>query len=229
MALSVTAAAVLVGCGAAQPSSGERTRLTSEVAANLRTLGVPSDVAACAVQQGRGLPLASLRQVAQVSSSPVPTTGELERLLTTCVQQGREVAALRALWIQKALHDEPAWVPLVFRTCVAQKVNATEPGELVPLLFGASAAKASAQGDQLAITISNQCLEAPAVLDVLLTPIEQGHYSPAFKACAIRKIKAAWPKIVNKLASLSSAAQESQGAALGRSAAAACEASGAIP
>lgn len=253
--LAVAAAAVLAACGSSTSSTGssasktgssasntERTRLTTELSAQLKTAGVPSDLATCVTLQSRGLPLGSVRELVRAGSdAPAATDRTGNRVFATCVAQGAGVAPLRAAMVQKIRQDMPSTLPAPFTTCIEQKANAVRPSELASLLFGASATQsgsAQTRGRQFGVRIAKQCVREPAMrsvlLGVLLRPVERGlnagHYSTAFKSCLLGKVRRIpWSGLLRVVMSGRASAERSFGVQFGRKAAEACVASGAKP
>jgi hypothetical protein len=130
-------------------------------------------------------------------------------------------------------------MPAALTTCVEQKVNAIRPGELASLVFGASATQpgdAEARGERLGVVFAEQCFVEPEMRPVLLGlflgPVERGlnagHYPSAFKRCVLGKLREVASSELVRMAA-DPAALRSFEVELGRSAAAACIASGAKP
>lgn len=236
--LAAAAMAALVAACGSSASSTERTHLTHKLTTQLRTAGVPSDLASCVTQQSRGLPLASVRELARGGAAPSGASKQGRQLFATCVTQGKGVSWLRAKLTQSVQQGNQLGISPAFTTCVDQKMNAIQPSELASLLFPASAtqADAEARGKRFGIRLADQCLAEPALRPVLLglflAPTERGlkaaHYSAAFKRCLIGKLRNIPSSELVKMAADPSAAR-SIGTQFGRNAAEACIASGAKP
>ncbi|MDQ6804174.1 MAG: hypothetical protein M3065_04250 [Actinomycetota bacterium] len=242
VALAVVLAAVLAvavaGCGGSSSSSTERTKLSQQVASQLRADNAPQDLSGCVGQQSLGLPTAQLRDLANAGSNPPQATKQLAfRLIATCIKQGKGIAVIHGL-IAKAILSGPAkTLPPVFTNCIVAKANATTPAQLAQLISAYATqnlAVAQSRARQVGVALAARCITAPGVIGALrpvfLAPIRRGlrTTSVAFRNCVLAKA-ARLPATTLERFALDPSTAAARGQAFGVQAARACIAAGARP
>ena len=234
----VLCAGVTAGCGGSGGSSAERDRLARRLAAQASSL--PSGLGSCVVQEGRALPIAQLRAVAQSGPTPDPAVKPLiAHILTSCIQQGKGVSELRSTIAAQTAAAMPNTLPADFRTCVENKVQSLPTAQLSQLIseyatLGGNAARA--RGQQLGRSLGVSCLSQPGMVASLramfLRPIEAlaqtSRYSASFRRCVLREAERVPAARLEQLA-LNPASASAVGRALGEGFARACIAQGARP
>ncbi len=241
-AVVVAAAMLLVGCGGSGSgsSSAERTKLEGQLSAQVKTSGIPADLAPCVLQQGGKLPLDQLRAVAAAGANPPPATKRIAvGLFTTCIRSGQGLDTMHSLIVRSIQNSTSPNVPDVLKQCLIQRANATtgdELSQLVSAYAGENQAAAQAQAEQVGRGLGRQCLADPSILGALrglfISPIRsalaKSSYSAAFKKCVLKKSEA-FPTAKLRQVALNPAGAQALGQAFGVNAAKQCIASGARP
>jgi hypothetical protein len=236
--LSVVAvvAVALAGCGGSASSSANRSQLIGKLSTGLAASAVPPDLSACITQQAQGLPLAQLQSLSAASSSSnaSPATRQVAaRLISTCVNEGKGVSALRRGLVGSIIQQAPANLPLVFTNCLVAKAGAVSAGTLATLIGYATQNQATAQQQarQVGVGLAAQCFDEPGVVDALrpsfIAELRSGMASTSvrFQNCVVAKAERLSNSQLKQMI-LDPNGPNSGGQKFGRSAAAACIAAG---
>ena len=243
MSAALVAACALAGCGGSSSSSGDRSKLLSQLSSALSASGVPADLSSCVSQQAQSLPTPQLRALAEsagpASTNSPPATKQLAaRLTSQCVAQGKGVDVLHRAIVGSIIAQAPSNLPPAFTNCLVQKANTLSPATLSGLIGLESQGQAvvQAQARQLGVGLAAQCVTAPGVIGPLraafVDPIKAGFatskFSAAFKNCVLAKAESIPASQLSGMI-VNPAGANAAGNAFGQQAAKACVAQGAKP
>jgi hypothetical protein len=236
----LVAAFLLAGCGGSSGSSAQRTRLLSEISAQLSRQSVPADLATCIVKGAHALSTGQLKAVATPKAQDVePSIRRLTvGLMSTCVQHGAGAAPLRTSIVNSFDNSAPSSLPAAFKQCFLAKANAMTTTQLAGLISAdaESSANETAKAQKLGHDLGASCLTEPSVIDALRVDFTRSFrqsfahssYSAAFKKCVIGKAEAVPAATLTGFA-LDQATSQRVGFAFGKKAATQCVAEGHRP
>lgn len=195
-------ACLIAGCGGSGGSTAERSRLAHKLAAQAGSL--PPDLSSCVAQRARSLPIAQLRQLAQGSGLGPTLKPVAVRLVTSCIQQGKGVPALRSVIARGVAASMPSTLPAAFRACVEHKAAALSAGQISQFLStyaNSGESGVRSEGEQVGHRLAIQCLSEPgaeaSLRALFLKPLQQlahsNRYPKAFRECVLRKAEQITP------------------------------------